>query len=296
MLALSALAATAAVHMVGRSGTGVKDDSSAADRLAASASPHAADNTSTLAHAAPTRHCGRRREWRTLSAAEQAHYIASVQCLQRTPSALGHAAAGGSATANATAHAYDDFPYVHAQVGRASHNAAPFLPWHRRFLAVYERTLRDACGFRGEGLVYWDWTLDWRALQRAPVFDAVGGFGGDGQVGGEVVVGNTGRCVTDGPFAGATARWYDREERPHCLARGFRDEAGELGVMDGSALSPESIDQVLRHADYEALVKEMESRIHDAIPFGIGGDFETFTAPYGESVEVGVPPDTKQAH
>lgn len=60
-----------------------------------------------------------------------------------------------------------------------------------------------------------------------------------------------------------------------------------MGVMDGSALSPESIEQVLRHADYNALVKEMESRIHDAIPFGIGGDFETFTAPYGEFVEVG---------
>lgn len=269
--------------MNGRSDAAAKDDGSVPDLLNAPAAPPTVSNTSALAPPGHIRHCGRRREWRTLSTAEQAHYIASVQCLQRTPSMLEHAAA----SANATASAYDDFPYVHARIGRASHNAAPFLPWHRRFLAVYERTLRDACGFRGEGLVYWDWSLDWQALQRAPVFDAVSGFGGDGEVGGEIVVGNTGRCVIDGPFARARARWYDREERPHCLARGFRDEAGGLGVMDGSALSPESIEQVLRHADYDALVKEMESRIHDAIPFGIGGDFETFTAPYGEFVEVG---------
>lgn len=39
---------------------------------------------------------------------------------------------------------------------------------------------------------------------------------------------------------------------------------------------------MLQIGDYERFVAEMESRVHDAIPFGIGGDFETSTAPYGK--------------
>jgi tyrosinase len=40
-----------------------------------------------------------------------------------------------------------------------------------------------------------------------------------------------------------------------------------------------AIEEVLQIGDYERVAAEMESRVHDAIPFGLGGDFETFTAP-----------------
>jgi tyrosinase len=174
---------------------------------------------------------------------------------------------------------YDDFPWIHSRIGYFTHGAAPFLPWHRYFLHIYETTLRERCGYHG-GLVYWDWTLDWEALEKSPVFDAETGFGGDGEVGGEITVSRTGRCVIDGPFAGVVAEFYDVKHHPHCLSRGFRDLEGNLGHIYGDDIRPESIEEVLSLPDYEGFVAKMESRVHDAIPYGISGDFETFTAPY----------------
>ena len=215
--------------------------------------------------------CARRREWRTLSSPEQQAYISAVLCLRTQPSVLAH---GSSKTA------YDDFPWIHSRVGYFTHHSAPFLPWHRYFLHIYETTLRDKCGYSGT-LVYWDWTLDWEALENSPLFDSQTGFGGDGEVGGEITVSRTGRCVIDGPFAGIVADYYDVKYQPHCLSRGFRDLEGNLGHLDGHGITPDSIDEVLSLDSYEDFVTLMESRIHDVIPYGISGDFETFTAPYG---------------
>lgn len=226
---------------------------------------------SPVAQLTPPAGCAKRHEWRTLSSTEQQAYISAVLCLRDGPSAL-------APTSNRTS--YDDFPWIHSRVGYFTHNSAPFLPWHRYFLHVYETTLREECGYEG-GLVYWDWTQDAEALERSPVFDAESGFGGDGEVGGEVTVGKSGRCVVDGPFAGVTADYYDVEYGPHCLSRGFRNDEGESGHIDGHDLRPDSIEEVLSQDKYEDFVRLMESRVHDAIPFGIAGDFETFTAPYG---------------
>ena len=216
-------------------------------------------------------HCGHRREWRTLSPIEQQEYISAVLCLRTQPSVL-------ASESNKTA--YDDFPWIHSHVGYFTHHSAPFLPWHRYFLHIYEITLRDKCGYTG-GLVYWDWTLDSDALENSPVFNPETGFGGDGEVDGEITVSRTGRCVVDGPFAGIIADYYDVKYQPHCLSRGFRDLEGNLGHIDGHDIAPESIDEVLSLGSYEDFVASMESRVHDVIPYGISGDFETFTAPYG---------------
>ena len=86
-----------------------------------------------------------------------------------------------------------------------------------------------------------------------------------------------------GPFTDIQAKYFDVKFKPHCLSRGFRDDEGNLGHMNGDTISPESIEEVLQLDDYETFVAQMESRVHDAIPFGIGGDFETFTAPYGKN-------------
>jgi hypothetical protein len=88
--------------------------------------------------------------------------------------------------------------------------------------------------------------------------------------------------VVDGPLTDTQTKYYDVKYKPHCLSRGFREDEGNLGHMNGDAISPQSIEEVLQIGDYERLVAEMESRVHDAIPFGIGGDFETFTVPYSK--------------
>ena len=229
------------------------------------------DTSAPVSKLDATAGCAWRREWRSLSQAEKEHYISSVKCLTTIPSRI-----------KSDWTSYEDFPWIHSHVGYYTHNSAPFLPWHRYFLHIYETTLREQCNFTGE-LVYWDWTLDWEHLEDAPVFDAESGFGGDGDKSGEITVGNTGRCVVDGPFSDIQAKYFDVKFKPHCLSRGFRDDEGNLGHMNGNTISPESIEEVLQLGEYETFVAQMESRVHDAIPFGIGGDFETFTAPYGKS-------------
>jgi len=98
-----------------------------------------------------------RHEWRSLSTEEKHDYIRAVRCLHSTPSRI---------RPNGTL--YDDYPYAHARHGKhcgqqsplagdsrvcltfvLAHNAAPFLPWHRYFLHVYETDLQQTCGYAG---------------------------------------------------------------------------------------------------------------------------------------------------
>lgn len=248
-----------------------------------SSAPSSSTSQDIVQSPVPSSHCPLRREWCTLETSEKHEYIRAVQCLLKQPSQL---QAPHNLTANSTL--YTDFPFIHAHVGYRTHNSAPFLPWHRYFLHLYETALREKCAYTG-GLVYWDWTLDAADLTKAPVFDAQTGFGGDGDHDLPITLGRSGRCVTDGPFGagpdgvGVWGQFYDVKFLPHCLSRGFRDDQGNLGVIDGSTVTEESIEEVLNLDGYEAFVTTLEGRVHDAIPFGIAGDFETFTAPYGES-------------
>lgn len=214
--------------------------------------------------------CPTRHEWRTLSKSAQQRYISAVQCLRNLNSTI---------SSDPTIKLFDDFPWIHSHFGYYVHNSAAFLPWHRYFLHVYETNLRERCGYDGS-LVYWDWTKDSIALEHSPVFDSTTGFGGDGDVGANITLGRSGRCVVDGPFANLTVKYYDIDYKPHCLSRGFRSSAGKLGHIDGHSVSQASILEVLSKATYEEFVKVLEDRVHNAIPMGIGGDFETFTAPY----------------
>ncbi|KAI4763195.1 hypothetical protein E4T52_04759 [Aureobasidium sp. EXF-3400] len=89
------------------------------------------------------------REWRSLSTPEKDHYIQAVRCLLSK-----------SSITRPNGVLYDDYPYTHARVGGYSpkdiagllvqaHNAAPFLPWHRYFLHIYETNLRTYCDYKG---------------------------------------------------------------------------------------------------------------------------------------------------
>ncbi|PWY74371.1 Di-copper centre-containing protein [Aspergillus heteromorphus CBS 117.55] len=208
-----------------------------------------------------------RHEWRTLSKGEQFEYIRAVKCLTHRPSRV---------RTNGTL--YDDFPWIHATSGSFSHHAAAFLSWHRYFIQVFEDTLREDCGYQGT-LVYWDWSLDWNNLTGAPVWDPETGFGGDGDMAGEITIGE-GRCVTDGPFAGHINMFYGPKDHPHCLSRGFTDGEGHYGTIPGESVHPERIEDILSQEDYESFFFALEKGPHDTIPNGVRGDFFSFTAPY----------------
>ncbi|KAJ8113017.1 hypothetical protein ONZ43_g5256 [Nemania bipapillata] len=205
-----------------------------------------------------------RREWRLLSSPERLEYLRAVKCLSSIPSTI----------CNGTLH--DEFAYIHRQIGDYSHEAAPFLPWHRYFIHIYEQTLKQRCQYQGT-LPYWDWTRDWANLTQAPVWSATEGFGGNGDTNLPAPVGD-GYCVQDGPFAGLQVQYYDGDWNPHCLSRGFL--AGEyLDHFGAQRLNSSAMAAVLDEPDYYRFLLMLEDSSHSAIPILVRGDFSRFTAP-----------------
>ena len=88
-----------------------------------------------------------------------------------------------------------------------------------------------------------------------------------------------GRCVTDGPFAGLEAMFYDDKYQPHCLSRGFSkgDEMAELTKL----IQPEVLEELMREPDFGTFAPELERRAHHFISRSIRGDFSKYTGPYG---------------
>ncbi|KAH9909712.1 putative tyrosinase [Xylariomycetidae sp. FL2044] len=205
-----------------------------------------------------------RREWRELSSVERLEYLRAVKCLSSIPSTV----------CNGTLH--DEFAYIHRKIGDYSHEAAPFLPWHRYFIHIYEQTLRRRCQYGGT-LPYWDWTRDWANLTQAPVWDAIEGFGGNGNVNTPITVGD-GHCVEEGPFAGLQVQYYNEDWNPHCLSRGFLtpDLQDHFGAQ---RLNSSAMAAVLDESDYYHFLLSLEDGPHSAIPIIVHGDFSRFTAP-----------------
>ena len=186
-------------------------------------------------------------------------------------------------------------------IGYSAHKSAPFLPWHRYYIHLYERALKEDCSFTGDlpyvkcffklyvliqstdGDRYWDWSLDWNKFHSAPVWDSSSGLGGDGDASGFPTVGE-GRCVTDGPFSGIEVRYFDDKEHPHCLSRGFPDneELKELGEL----IKPDVIDDLMTESDYDAFASEIERRGHKFLSHSVRGDLSKFTGPNGKSSPV----------
>ncbi|KAK7952804.1 uncharacterized protein PG986_008532 [Apiospora aurea] len=218
-----------------------------------------------------------RREWRTIDVEEKRSYIMAVKCLMAHPSQF---MAGTSY--------YDDFIYAHSKTGVYSHYAAAFLPWHRMYVHLFEKALREMCSYAGP-FVYWDWTLDSANLSLSPVWDPVTGFGGNGKA---IPLsrdddGDVRYCVKDGPFADTTRPWkalssghtHDVTMEPHCLSRRFTEPGDELLPTVHRLISPERVEKTLSQPDYAAFFADFEEGPHNAIPQFIKGDFLTFTAP-----------------
>ena len=126
--------------------------------------------------------------------------------------------------------------------------------------------------------------LDYEDPAASPVFDAVYGFGGNGDVNGDDGEGPVGGgfCVKDGPFAGLVARYVGEKEQPHCLSRNFRNDTS-TAHFKGRLLRPELTEDILNEDEILRFLLRLERGPHNTIPQGIGGDFKSFTAPAGES-------------
>ena len=120
-------------------------------------------------------------------------------------------------------------------------------------------------------------------MTKAPVWDMELGFGGDGNAS-DVESVAYGHCVTDGPFGRLELMNYGQETKPHCLSRGFLDDANARGEL-GKAVGPEALEGLLRKDDYSEFNLGLEMGAHNSVPFVVRGDFYKFTAPNGKRPE-----------
>ncbi|TDZ37774.1 Tyrosinase ustQ [Colletotrichum trifolii] len=219
----------------------------------------------------PAKEPAQRVEWRNLTTEVQASYITSVKCLQTLPSKVGLQTSR-----------YHDFPALHATLQQEIHFVAQFLPWHRYFVHVYEKTLRDECNYTG-AFPYWDWTLDYLDITKSPVFSAdnATGFGGNGNQTEPNSNAELTQCVTDGAFAGFELQYFDLTARPHCINRRFNDgPSGDMGKYIQELYTPDIISGIIRNAtDFSQFSTSLENAPHGAIHTAIGGDFTVTSAP-----------------
>ncbi|PWW79822.1 Di-copper centre-containing protein [Tuber magnatum] len=228
----------------------------------------------------------KRKEWRELSNVQKKRYINAVKCLQDKP-------AIAKATIPNSVSRFDDFQGVHIQQTFSIHFVGHFLAWHRYYLAIYEKALREECNYKG-AQPYWDWTLDADNLLASPLWDPVTGFGGNGvpaPADGSpfAVPGATGGgCISDGPFVdmrlhlgpgpslAATSRCLRRSFSPW-IAQTFSNAA--------------KVNNTLAQQDFGWFSKVVEGEtnfwnvgIHGGGHYSIGGEAGDLYASPGEPV------------
>jgi tyrosinase len=142
------------------------------------------------------------------------------------------------------------------------------------------RDLRD--NFWLTALRYWDWTLDWDDLAGSPIFSPDTGFGGDG---GKLVASpldDGSSCVIDGPFQDLKLMYMNSTILPHCLARGFiRFEDKSDGAISGDHVQPNNIVRLMEQQHYFQLGNFTEYEVHNAIHWGLRGDFAQWSSANG---------------
>ncbi len=131
-----------------------------------------------------------RKNIKTLSPDEKSDIVQAFLDLKdpaKAPSLIPVAQASGASSR------YDDYVWLHTQVGTGAHRRPGFLPWHRKFLDLFEKDLQTVSLKPELALPYWDWT---DPTSTPFVADFFGGSG-DG----------ADNAVTTSDFAGASGKF-----------------------------------------------------------------------------------------
>ncbi|TDZ35829.1 Tyrosinase-like protein orsC [Colletotrichum spinosum] len=237
-----------------------------------------------------------RHEWENLSQAEKGDYIRAVQCLHNSK----------PKTVNTLVHTrHEEFVLSHINVTLAIHYSALLLPWHRYFIFLYEKALREECGYRGYQ-PYWDWSKYVASPDNYTLFDgSLYSLGGNGEAiehgpsnltiaGGappavhiSQPAGTGGGCVVGGPFSNYTllldatnqgaASPVEFSVRKRCLTRDFA-----FSTLESQSNYENVTDTILNSDDIHAFHSLIESNggIHPGGHIFIGGENNNlFTSP-----------------
>lgn len=136
---------------------------------------------------------------------ERKAYTDAINCIHSKPSSL------DKNQFPAAVNRYQDYAVVHVQKTGQVHLSGFFLTWHRYFLHLFEKDLRETCGYSGR-FPYWDFSATANNLQSSAVFDGSEfSMSSDGKangtdpiaLGANLVIphGSGGGCIKSGPFA-----------------------------------------------------------------------------------------------
>ncbi|CAL3970530.1 unnamed protein product [Diplocarpon coronariae] len=227
-----------------------------------------------------------RVEWSTLEPQQKDSYIRAVQCLQEKKAITPRAAGPGVKTR------FQDFAALHINETANIYHTSRFYTWQRQFLHLYEKALRDECGYTGYQ-PYWDWSST-KTVDAHPLFDgtplSLGGNGlyspGNGPYTFEpttgyrkknIAPGTGGDCVISGPFAdrliklgphGPPLRSSLDGLSSRCLRRDFRDS------MLQTYLRYPQVADLMKQNDLLAFDRIMAhgTNLHDSGLRAIGGE------------------------
>ncbi|KAI6350725.1 hypothetical protein MCOR25_010440 [Pyricularia grisea] len=192
-----------------------------------------------------------RKAWTALTDAEKADFLQAEVCLMETPSKTGFA---GARTR------WDELQAMHVAQVQFIHVVGSFLPWHRYFMSVHEKLLRDECGYTGV-LPYWDQQADLAAapLNKSSIFDPETGFGSINM--------DANECVTDGPFVNITNNLnvdLSRKATPQCLTR-------KLSQTQFNMVSQSQVDLCMTYTTYVDFNNCLGNAVHTSGHYAVGG-------------------------
>ncbi|KAL4930454.1 tyrosinase family protein [Aspergillus undulatus] len=250
-----------------------------------------------------------RHEWGSLTESQRLDYINALHCMQNKPPILPQEDFPG------VRHRMDDFAATHINYTLHIHFSGIFFGWHRHFVYLWEKALREECGYRGHQ-PYWNWALSADNISASPIFDgSPTSLSGDGDhIDKDPVIyigdtnltipsGSGGGCVTNGPFANMTLNLPDLSlagdstfppgafnYTPHCFTRNFNSYMSRAFTAQPDVdrlLNSPTITDLQANMDFSAWPVLHEAEImgpHGAAHLSLGRTMDDFwTAPQDPS-------------
>lgn len=187
-----------------------------------------------------------RKEWRNLKKAEQKTYLEAVKKIRARKTST-------------TATVIDKMVNLHGGISGDIHYVAPFLPWHRLFLVLYEELLQEVNSDIAQP--YWHSTFDSQSPEDSPIF-AIDAFGGNGK--------GPKSCVKDGTFSGMQVIYPERG----CLSRDF--DLNETPTFPGTGYINS---KMTRSKTFEQMHEFVEARVHADPHNFVGGNLRSMYSP-----------------
>lgn len=185
-----------------------------------------------------------RVEWDRMADSDKQKFVDSVKCLYRK--------APSGQWPNAK-NRYEDLVALHQKLTPNVHRNAKFLLWHRAYLALFEKILRNECGFDGP-LPWFDETRYAGHFAQSSIFSSqwLGGIALGGQ------------CVNNGQFANLQLNVGPGDSNTvHCLSR---NGDGSLTAQ----CNQEYVDLCGQYPDYAGLTNCIELGYHGYGHNGVG--------------------------